>query len=165
MTPKPFECHLARLIEYHLKRFLSTRKSNMSKLQQASGKWGRLLGRAVSDCKCSTCQTQSSACGAGCFADVSLSLPPDFSWVGLAACARCQQLQIVDLSRADILEILGSTFAHCSQLQQLRLSRNLQIIEQEAFFQCVTARCLHPTIPALHSEAGFCRLHATSHIL
>ena len=33
---------------------------------------------------------------------VSLSLPPDFNWVGPAACARCQQLQIVDLSRADI---------------------------------------------------------------
>ena len=50
---------------------------------------------------------------------VSLSLPPDFNWVGPAACARCQQLQIVDLSRTGIIEILGSTFAHCSQLQQL----------------------------------------------
>ena len=69
---------------------------------------------------------------------VSLSLPPDFHWVVPAACARCQQLQIVDLSRADIVEILGSTIAHCSQLQQLRLSRNLRIIEQEAFFQCAS---------------------------
>ena len=69
---------------------------------------------------------------------VSLSLPPDFNWVGPAACARCQQLQIVDLSRTDIKEILGSTFAHCSQLQQLRLSRNLRIIEQEAFFRCAS---------------------------
>ena len=40
---------------------------------------------------------------------VSLSLPPDFDWVGPAACARCQQLQIVDLSRTGIIEILGST--------------------------------------------------------
>ena len=33
-------------------------------------------------------------------------------------------------------EILGSAFAHCSQLQQLCLSRNLRIIEQEAFLKC-----------------------------
>ena len=66
---------------------------------------------------------------------VSISLPPDCNWVGPAACASCQQLQTVDLSRTDIIEILGSTFAHCPQLQQLRLSRNLRIIEQEAFFR------------------------------
>ena len=64
---------------------------------------------------------------------VSLSLPLDLNWVGPAACARCQQLQAVDLSRTDIIEILGSTFAHCTQLQQLSLSRNLRIIEQAAF--------------------------------
>ena len=69
---------------------------------------------------------------------VSISLPPDFNWVGPAACARCQHLQIVDLSRTDIIEILGSTFARCSQLQQLRLSRNLRVIEQEAFFRCAS---------------------------
>lgn len=33
---------------------------------------------------------------------VSLSLPPDFDWVGPAACARCQQLQTVDLSQTSI---------------------------------------------------------------
>ena len=69
---------------------------------------------------------------------VSLSLPPDFTWVGPAACVRCQQLQIVDLSRTDIIEILGSTFAHCSHLQQLSLSSNLRRIEQEAFLQCAS---------------------------
>ena len=69
---------------------------------------------------------------------VSLSLPPDFTWVGPAACERCQQLQIVDLSRTDIVEILGSTFAHCSHLQQLSLSSNLRRIEREAFLQCAS---------------------------
>ena len=79
---------------------------------------------------------------------VSLSLPPDFNWMGPAACARCQQLQTVDLSRTDIIEILGSTFAHCSQLQQLSLSRNLRIIEQEAFLQCASLQevCVPPSL-------------------
>ena len=79
---------------------------------------------------------------------VSLSLPPDFNWMGPAACARCQQLQTVDLSRTDIIEILGSTFAQCSQLQQLSLSRNLRIIEQEAFLQCASLQevCIPPSL-------------------
>ena len=50
---------------------------------------------------------------------VSLSLPPDFNWVGPAACERCQQLQIVDLSRTEVIEILGSTFPHCSICNRL----------------------------------------------
>ena len=45
--------------------------------------------------------------------------------------AQCQQLQTVDLSQADVLKILGSAFAHC-------LSRNLRIIEQEAFLKCAS---------------------------
>ena len=79
---------------------------------------------------------------------VSISLPPDFNWVGPAACERCQQLQIVDLSRTDIPEILGSTFAHCPQLQQLRLFRNLRRIEQEAFLRCASLRevCIPPSL-------------------
>ena len=80
---------------------------------------------------------------------VTLSLPPDFNWVGPAACARCQQLQIVDLSQTGIIEILGSTFAHCSQLQQLSLSWNLRTIEQEAFLhQCASLQeiCIPPSL-------------------
>ena len=87
-----------------------------------------------------------------------------FNWVGPAACARCQQLQIVDLSRTDITEILGSTFAHCSQLQQLRLSRNLRIIEQEAFFQCASLQevCIPPSLLyiARRAFAGCTQLRA-----
>ena len=77
---------------------------------------------------------------------VSLFLPPDFNWVGPAACSRCQQLQIVDLSRKGIIEILGSTCAHCSQL--LSLSRNLRTIEQEAFLQCASLQevCTPPSM-------------------
>ena len=71
---------------------------------------------------------------------VALALPTDFNRMGSAACASCQQLQTVDLSQADVLEILGSAFAHCSQLQQLCLSRNLRIIKQEAFLKCTSLR-------------------------
>ena len=95
---------------------------------------------------------------------VSLSLSPDFNWVGPAACASCQQLQTVDLSRTNIIEILGSTFAHCLQLQQLRLSRNLRIIEQEAFFQCASLQevCVPPSLLyiARRAFAGCTQLRA-----
>ena len=63
------------------------------------------------------------------------------SWKkGFAACMSCRQLQIVDLSQTDVLEILGSTFAHCSQLQQLCLPRMLRTIEQEAFYKCTSLK-------------------------
>ena len=68
----------------------------------------------------------------------TLSLPADFNWVGPAACERCQKLQSVDLFSTDVVELLGSTFAHCSQLQQLSLPHSLRIIEQEAFLLCVS---------------------------
>ena len=79
---------------------------------------------------------------------VELSLPPDFHRIGIAACASCQVLQIVDLSQTDVIEILGSTFAHCSQLQQLSLSRNLRTIEQEAFLKCTSLQevCIPPSL-------------------
>ena len=57
---------------------------------------------------------------------VALFLPPDFNRIGSAACVSCQQLQTVDLSQTCVIEILGSTFAYCSQLQQLSLPRNLR---------------------------------------
>ena len=68
--PKPFEFHPVRLIGYCLRLFLSTWRSDMFKLKQASG-WGRLRGGVASDCKWSTCQTQLSACGTG-FCNCSL---------------------------------------------------------------------------------------------
>ena len=46
---------------------------------------------------------------------VALALPTDFNRIDSAACASCQQLETVDLSQADVLEILGSAFAHFSQ--------------------------------------------------
>ena len=42
----------------------------------------------------------------------SLTLPPDFTWIGPEACERCLQLQLVDLSRTEIMEIMGSAFKH-----------------------------------------------------
>ena len=44
-----------------------------------------------------------------CFLEAGLTelnLPPDFSWMGSAACERCLQLQLVDLSRTEIKEIV-----------------------------------------------------------
>ena len=71
---------------------------------------------------------------------VELALPTSFNRIGFAACVSCQQLQIVDLSQTDVLEILGSTFAYCSQLQQLCLPRMLRTIEQEAFYKCISLK-------------------------
>ena len=90
------------------------------------GRGSNNLSRSLPDC---------------CFLEagiVALYLPSDFNRIGTAACVSCQQLQTVDLSQTDVIEILGSTFAHCSQLQQLSLSRNLRIIEQEAFYKCTS---------------------------
>ena len=95
---------------------------------------------------------------------VELALPTNFNRIGPAACASCQQLQTVDLSQTDVLEILGSTFAHCSQLQQLSLPRNLRTIEQEAFFKCISLKEVS-TPPSLlyiarHAFAGCTQLRA-----
>ena len=68
----------------------------------------------------------------------SLTLPPDFTWIGPAACERCLQLQLVDLSRTDVTDIMGSAFAHCKHLQSLSLPHKLRIIEQEAFLKCTS---------------------------
>ena len=64
----------------------------------------------------------------------SLTLPPDFTWIGPVACERCLQL-LVDLSRTEVTEIMGSAFAHCKHLRSLRLPHKLRIIEQEAFLK------------------------------
>ena len=79
---------------------------------------------------------------------VSLHLPADFNWIGPAACELCKRLQTVDLSRAVISEILGSTFAHCSQLEQLSLAIKLRRIGREAFLNCASLREVHAP-PAL----------------
>ena len=68
----------------------------------------------------------------------SLTLPPDFTWIGPAACERCLQLQLVDLSCTGITEIMGCAFAHCKHLRSLRLPNKLRIIEQEAFLKCTS---------------------------
>ena len=59
---------------------------------------------------------------------VSSHLPADFTWIGPAACELCNRLQLVDLSRTDISEILGSTFAHSSQLERLSVANKLRHI-------------------------------------
>ena len=78
----------------------------------------------------------------------SLRLPADFNWIGPAACELCKQLQVVDLSRTEISEILGSTFAHCSQLERLSLASKLRRIGQEAFLNSSSLREVHAP-PAL----------------
>ena len=71
---------------------------------------------------------------------VSLSLPPDFTWIGPVACERCLQLQCVDLSCTEVTEIMGSAFAHCKHLQDLRLPHKLRRIEQDAFLKCTSLK-------------------------
>ena len=76
-----------------------------------------------------------------CFLDAgitSLFLPPNFNWIGPAACERCLQLQQVNLSITEVTEIMGSAFAHCKHLQSLRPPHKLRIIEQEAFLKCTS---------------------------
>ena len=71
---KPFESHPALLIGYCLKPFRSTRKCGTFRLKQESALWVRLLGGAASDCRWSTCRTQSSAYSMERFADVTCSV-------------------------------------------------------------------------------------------
>ena len=95
---------------------------------------------------------------------VALALPTDFNRIDSAACASCQQLQTVELSPADVLEISGSAVAHCSQVQQLCLSRNLRIIEQEAFLKCTSLQEVSTPPPLLYiarrAFAGCAQLRA-----
>ena len=87
----------------------------------------------------------------GCFLGpgiAPLDLPSDSNFVGPAACENCKRLQRVDLSRADLTAIMGSTFAHCSHLEQLSLSKRLRRIGQEAFLLRSSLREVH-TPPAL----------------
>ena len=83
---------------------------------------------------------------------VALYLPADFNRIGTAACVSCQQLRTVDLSQTSVIEILGSTFAHCSQLQQLSLSRNLRIQSKKPFLsapRCKKSASHHPCFTLL----------------
>ena len=77
-----------------------------------------------------------------------LDLPGDFNFLGPAACENCKRLQRVDLSRTELTAIWGSTFAHCSHLEQLCLSKRLRRIGKEAFLLCSSLREVH-TPPAL----------------
>ena len=58
----------------------------------------------------------------GCFLGSGiehLELTADFNFVGPATCENCKRLQRVDLFGTDITAIWGSTFAHCSHLEQI----------------------------------------------
>ena len=87
----------------------------------------------------------------GCFLGSGieqLDLPADFNFLGPAACENCKRLQRVDLFRTDITAIWGSTFAHCSHLEQLCFPQRLRRIGQEAFLLCSSLHEVH-TPPAL----------------
>ena len=73
----------------------------------------------------------------------ALTLPPEFNWMGPSVCERCTQLQLVDLSRTGITEVMGGTFAHCKHLQTLKLPGVLRIIRQEAFLKCASLTEVH----------------------
>ena len=94
---------------------------------------------------CTRCIPEGCCLRAGI---AQLNLPSDFNFVGPAACENCKRLHQVDLSRTELTAILGSTFAHCSHLEQLSLSKRLRRIGQEAFLLCSSLREVH-TPPAL----------------
>ena len=78
---------------------------------------------------------------------VALFLPSDFNRIGTAACVSCQQLQTVDLPQTCVIELLGSTFAYCSQLQQLSLPQNLRTLSKKPFSsvpRCKKSASHHP---------------------
>ena len=107
----------------------------------------------------------------GCFSEAgieSLYLPADFSWMGPAACELCKRLQSVDIPQTEISEILGGTFAHCSQLQQLRLAKKVRRIGREAFLNCASLGEIHapPTLLyiARHAFAGCIQLCTLSRV-
>ena len=95
-------------------------------------------------------------------------MPADFSWMGPAACELCKRLRSVDISRTEISEILGGTFAHCSQLQQLRLAKKVRRIGRNAFLNCASLGELHtpPTLLyiARHAFAGCIQLCTLSRV-
>ena len=87
----------------------------------------------------------------GCFSEAGLeeiNLPADFCWMGPAAFEHCDRLQTVDISRTYINEILGGTFARCSQLQHLKLAKTLRRIGRDAFLRCTSLEEIHSP-PAL----------------
>ena len=63
--------------------------------------------------------------------------------MGPAACEHFKRLRIVDISQTEISEILGGTFAHCSQLQQLRLAEAVRRIGRDALLNCTSLGELH----------------------
>ena len=85
----------------------------------------------------------------------SLFLPADFNWMGPAACEHCKRLRSVDISQTTISEILGGTFAHCSQLQQLRLAKAVRRIGRDALLNCTSLGELHtpPTLLYIDKRA------------
>ena len=89
----------------------------------------------------------------GCFFEAgleTLDLPADFSWIGPAAFEHCVRLQSVDLSRTTINEIIGGTFANCSQLRHMKLAKTLRRIEREAFVKCISLEEIHTPPDLLH---------------
>ena len=95
---------------------------------------------------------------------VSLSLPPDFTWIGLAACERCLQLQSVDLSRTEISKMLGSTFAAqfafatAQSFQQVTKDRTRSVSQMH-----FATRGAYPANLAVYCSTSLCGLHATLH--
>ena len=81
---------------------------------------------------------------------MSLHLPADFNWIGPAACELCKRLQSVDLSRTKVSEILGSTFAHCLQLERLSLASKVRRIGREAFLNCASLSKVYAPPALLH---------------
>ena len=99
----------------------------------------------------------------GCFPGTGpekIDLPADFSWIGPAAFEHCTRLQMVDLSRTGIQEIVGGAFASCTQLQCPQTEQGPETHWARSLEVQLTRSPTHPTCLALHQQASFCWLYA-----
>ena len=122
----------------------------------------------VTQCPGNTLALQAQFCGLVCFKDARLCITSTWASqspvvlqirteVCLTAAAGIVALFLPWICpKTCVIELLGSTFAHCSQLQQLSLSRNLRIIKQEAFLKCTSLQevCIPPSLLCFARQKG-----------
>ena len=89
----------------------------------------------------------------------ALTLPPEFNWMGPSACERCMQRQLVDLSRTEIIEIMGGTFAQ-QTLANIKTPWSTEDNSTGSLPQmCLPNRGARASHIALYCTTSFCGVH------
>ena len=95
----------------------------------------------------------------------SLTLPSDLTWIGPAACERCLQLQLVDLSQTRDHRNYELCLCTLSALANPKASKQTAKDPAGSLPQvCPLDGSQRATHPALYCEAGLCRMHAAQSI-